>query len=70
MVHHRLSVFEGALPKDEIVGSTPTEPELHTYEVVETIFKRGRYWSPGEPIQMDKKSAARFIKLGELKEIS
>lgn len=54
----------------ELGTESAPAPYRENYEVVNPIFKRGQEWEPGDHIDLDPATAARFIETGDIKEIA
>jgi hypothetical protein len=82
MTEHKLEINEGAEAVDRAGAPEASPRKLYrvTDKVVreatdesngsDGLFKNGKVYAPGETIELDEKTAAGFLALGEIEEVA
>ncbi len=65
--NYSIKISDGTKTKD--TTHRIVKVDYGKYKVLNTIFKNGKEWKKGEVISLEKVTAERFIKLGDIKEV-
>lgn len=70
-MHHQITIAEGVASVDDVSGGSLDAHSADVYyEVLRPLIKQGRTWEPGEHIQLERSAAERFIREGDIKELT
>lgn len=71
-MEHKIELGDEIKTSDQPGTVTPATLPLKTYEVLAEsgLFKNGKQYNKGEQIQLSEKTAANFLAINEIKEVT